>query len=155
MQIQDRPFESLAPLFGSTTESSNLRSDRFQTGASAGAEVFFSSDLSSQNYCEQALACGNQAFQVDLSYPPDRISEASQVLEILEAMGYRITVDQADWLPDGSKAVMIWWKLGAQRRAKIVFESLRTLKSAAVKLAAEPSNSQMIGDIQIALGRDS
>ena len=96
-----------------------------------------------------------QALSVDLSYPPDRLAQAAEVLEHLEAEGYRVSTEQTDWLPEGSKAVMIWWQAGAEDQAKALFARLRQVADLEVRLAASPAAERMCGDIQIALGREA
>ncbi|MEM7224687.1 MAG: hypothetical protein AAF495_17040 [Pseudomonadota bacterium] len=153
MQSQLKSFEDSPVAPAQPTKSPNwwLEVRRAKAPADPTGQV---TDLTQQFLAERETPAAETALQVDLSYPRDRMAEAFEVLEILEDLGHRVIADQADWLPTNTKAVMVWWKPEAKAQATALYERLKTIETMNVTLAAEPAVPQMIGDIQIALGRD-
>ena len=147
MQSQLKSFEGTSAAPSQPIKRANWWLEVRRAKAPAAVEPSQVADLTGQPLAQQVL-------EVDLSYPADRLVEAHEVLEVLEALGHRVSADQADWLPAGTKAVMVWWRAGAEDQAKAVFERLRQIGTMSVSLAAKPANPNMVGDIQISLGRD-
>ena len=160
MQSQLKSFEATpahgaAALPSRPSKSANWWLDMRRAKGPGAVEPSEVTDLTGQFLAErEPQVSARQAMEVDLSFPADRIVEAYEVLEVLESLGHRVSADQADWVPSGTKAVMVWWKAGAEDQAKAVFEQLRQIETMSVTLAADPANPNMVGDIQVALGRD-